>query len=191
MPDGVDFAASDTLGLSVGRDGRVLAGCTTMDYPGFVYRRDHSPPDVPEFLFTSINVNKDYGAKLHRDRTSRKAIAALGAAMAFREAGWPSWRRGRGAAMTCCGASHSTGERFSIVFFQAKNCSSAPEALRTEPTRCGIQVPSTPSCVKAIDLLRVNDFKSFVVPSERKERKKEKFSLEKDKLALEKEKEQR
>ena len=87
MPDGVDFAASDTLGLSVGRDGRVLAGCTTMDYPGFVYRRDHSPPDVPEFLFTSINVNKGYGAKLHRDRTSRKAIAALGAAMAFREAG--------------------------------------------------------------------------------------------------------
>ena len=51
-----------------------------------------------------------------------------------------------------------------------------PETLRTELTRCGIQVPSTPSCVKAIDLLRVNDFKSFVVPSERKERKKEKFS---------------
>ena len=117
--------------------------------------------------------------------------AALGAAMAFREADWPSWRRGLGAAMTCCGASHSTCERFSIVFFQAKNCSSAPETLRTELTRCGIQVPSTPSCVKAIDLLRVNDFKSFVVPSERKERKKEKFSLEKDKLALEKEKEQR
>ena len=40
--------------------------------------------------------------------------AALGAAMAFREADWPSWRRGLGAAMTCCGASHSTCERFSI-----------------------------------------------------------------------------
>ena len=82
MPDGVDFAASDTLGLSVGRDGRVLAGCTTMDYPGFVDRRDHSPPDVPEFLFTSINVNKGYGAKLHRDRTSRKAL--LGARVCTR-----------------------------------------------------------------------------------------------------------
>ena len=45
-----------------------------------------------------------------------------------------------------------------------------------------------PSCVKAIDLLRVNDFKSFVVPSERKEREKENFSLEKGKLALEEDK---
>ena len=29
--------------------------------------KDHLPPEVPEFIFTSVN--KDYGAKLHRDRS--------------------------------------------------------------------------------------------------------------------------
>ena len=51
-----------------------------------------------------------------------------------------------------------------------------PEIGCRRGARSGVAFPFRPSCVKAIDLLRVNDFKSFVVPSERKERKKEKFS---------------
>jgi len=74
MPEGVDFVFSDTIGLIPSRDGRILVTPHTIDFPATVkvltqYLADHLPMELKKngFPFTSINVNKNYAAKLHRD----------------------------------------------------------------------------------------------------------------------------
>jgi len=74
MPEGVKFVSSDTIGLIPSRDGRILVTPYTVDFPATVkvltrYLADHLPAEfgVNGFPFTSINVNKNYSAKLHRD----------------------------------------------------------------------------------------------------------------------------
>eukprot|EP00448_Togula_jolla_P022165 CAMPEP_0170581006 /NCGR_PEP_ID=MMETSP0224-20130122/6810_1 /TAXON_ID=285029 /ORGANISM="Togula jolla, Strain CCCM 725" /LENGTH=517 /DNA_ID=CAMNT_0010904115 /DNA_START=85 /DNA_END=1634 /DNA_ORIENTATION=+ len=72
MPEGEDFVYSDTVGLICGRDGRILPTPQTLDCPSFVkvlsrYLTDRMPPGMSDFPFTSININKNYAARRHRD----------------------------------------------------------------------------------------------------------------------------
>lgn len=72
MPEGVTFVHSDTLGMIPSRDGRAISSRECLDYPNVVrlfcqWLRDRLPEDVKDFGFTSINVNKNYAGRLHRD----------------------------------------------------------------------------------------------------------------------------
>jgi len=73
MPEGTAWVNSDTLGLIAGYDGTVSANAATRHYPSVPrlmcrWLADHMPKDLPQgFMFTSINVNRGYAAKLHRD----------------------------------------------------------------------------------------------------------------------------
>jgi len=71
---GVEFVFSDTIGIIPSRDGRILVTPHTIDFPATVkvlsqYLTDHLPVELRKngFHFSSINVNKNYAAKLHRD----------------------------------------------------------------------------------------------------------------------------
>jgi len=72
LPDGATFVYSDTVGLIPARDGRIMTTPPTIDFPCSVkvlarYLKDNLPADVPFFPFTSININKNYAGRLHRD----------------------------------------------------------------------------------------------------------------------------
>jgi hypothetical protein len=74
MQEGQTWVHSDTIGIIPTRDGRLLVTPATKDYPDFSrvinqYMRDHTPSDLgmDHFPFTSININKAYNGRLHRD----------------------------------------------------------------------------------------------------------------------------
>lgn len=87
MPDGVEWVKSDTLGLLSSYDGTVLVNSATKYYPAVPklmcrWLQDTLPPHLRKggFGFTSINVNRGYAAKLHRDSNNEgpSLIAAFG-----------------------------------------------------------------------------------------------------------------
>lgn len=74
MRDGIEWVNSDTLGLLNTYDGGVVVSGATKHYPSVSrlmsrWLKDHYPSsDIGgEFVFTSINVNRGYAARLHRD----------------------------------------------------------------------------------------------------------------------------
>jgi len=73
MEVGQDWVHSDNVGAVVRRDGLVLPQASTKMYPNFMklltrYINDNLPQDFKgKFAYTSINVNKDYAGKRHRD----------------------------------------------------------------------------------------------------------------------------
>ncbi len=72
MPAGQDSVFSDTLGLVQSHDGRVVATASTRKYKNFFallcrWLQDHRPQELERFVFSSISVNYDYAAKMHRD----------------------------------------------------------------------------------------------------------------------------
>jgi len=74
MPEGSTYVHSDTLGLIRARDGRYMNTEATVLYPDFFkllnrWLQDQRPKEYTEpFPFTSISVNYDYGARIHRDQ---------------------------------------------------------------------------------------------------------------------------
>lgn len=74
MREGVEWVNSDTLGLLNTYDGGVVVSKATQTYPAVPrlmgrWLSDHYPvSDLGgDFVFTSINVNRGYAARLHRD----------------------------------------------------------------------------------------------------------------------------
>uniref|UniRef100_A0A7S4RRD2 Uncharacterized protein n=1 Tax=Alexandrium monilatum TaxID=311494 RepID=A0A7S4RRD2_9DINO len=73
MKPGQTFIYSDTVGLVADRTGHIVAKEETRRYPQFGqflcrWLRDHTPDDLgADFVFTSININKNYAGRLHRD----------------------------------------------------------------------------------------------------------------------------
>ena len=70
-PHGTEFVYSDTLGLVMTRTGKVTATRATLDFP-FLFRILAEWiktwwPSEKKFVFTSINVNANYAARIHRD----------------------------------------------------------------------------------------------------------------------------
>ena len=66
---------SDTLGLSRSRNGKIVCTRATREHPEFMkllcsFVTDTSGVGYAKFPFTSISVNYDYGAKLHRDKNN-------------------------------------------------------------------------------------------------------------------------
>ena len=72
LPDGQNFVFSDTMGLITDRCGGVMSTAYTLAYPHVQrllcqYLQDNGPEEVQKHTFTSINVNKNYAGRLHRD----------------------------------------------------------------------------------------------------------------------------
>ena len=72
MPAGQEAIFSDTLGLVQSHDGRVVATSSTRKYKHFFallcrWLKDHIPQEIERFVFSSISVNYDYAAKVHRN----------------------------------------------------------------------------------------------------------------------------
>jgi len=72
MLPGMTHVYSDTMGLVADRTGHILSKEETRRYP-VVNRlfnrwlRDNMPGDLANFVCTSININKNYAGRLHRD----------------------------------------------------------------------------------------------------------------------------
>jgi len=71
IPEGLDGVKSETLGLVRSRDGRLLTARNTLKHTSVFtllckWLRNNQPNNVT-FPFTSISVNYEYGAKIHRD----------------------------------------------------------------------------------------------------------------------------
>ena len=73
MPEGVDFVHSDTLGLTRDRRGKIGVDAYTRERPNVfsflaLWIRQRRPAEmVHDFPFTSISLNFNYAARLHRD----------------------------------------------------------------------------------------------------------------------------
>merc|ERR1719265_801046 len=72
MQKDVTWVWSDTLGLIRDRMGDIHLTQATKQYPEVVrlfnkWLTDRLPEEARGFKFTSLNVNKDYAAKIHRD----------------------------------------------------------------------------------------------------------------------------
>lgn len=72
MQENVTWVWSDTLGLLRDRIGDIHLTQSSKRYPEFVqvlsqWLTDRLPEEAKGFKFTSLNVNKDYAAKVHRD----------------------------------------------------------------------------------------------------------------------------
>lgn len=86
MKEGQAWVNSDTVGLTVGRDGDVHATKPTFTYPNVMkiltrWIRDRQPPELKgQFHFTSINMNYGYAAERHRDGNNQglSMLAAFG-----------------------------------------------------------------------------------------------------------------
>lgn len=74
MQEGQTWVHSDTVGAIARRDGLILPTPPTMKYPHFMkvmaaYMHDNLPPELKDtFVYTSININKDYAGARHRDQ---------------------------------------------------------------------------------------------------------------------------
>ena len=73
VPEGAPFVFSETLGLVRSRTGKLIMTNITRQYDSVFmlickWLADNMPPGLKHPLpFTSINVNYDYGARIHRD----------------------------------------------------------------------------------------------------------------------------
>ena len=72
-PDGAEFVYSDTLGLVCDRRGAITVDAATRKWPNVfrmlaVWLKQRRPSALSmDFPLTSISVNKNYAARLHRD----------------------------------------------------------------------------------------------------------------------------
>ena len=73
IPDGSEFVYSDTLGLTKDRRGNIAVDAYTRERPSVFtflceWLKQRKPTElVLDFPFTSISLNYNYAAKLHRD----------------------------------------------------------------------------------------------------------------------------
>merc|ERR1719350_814561 len=76
MREGFNWVHSDTIGAMPQRTGTVQLNEEARHYPSVTkllnrWLRGHLPPAMAkQFLWTSINVNKNYAARLHRDKNN-------------------------------------------------------------------------------------------------------------------------
>eukprot|EP00441_Pelagodinium_beii_P038199 CAMPEP_0197650138 /NCGR_PEP_ID=MMETSP1338-20131121/30762_1 /TAXON_ID=43686 ORGANISM="Pelagodinium beii, Strain RCC1491" /NCGR_SAMPLE_ID=MMETSP1338 /ASSEMBLY_ACC=CAM_ASM_000754 /LENGTH=552 /DNA_ID=CAMNT_0043224489 /DNA_START=55 /DNA_END=1713 /DNA_ORIENTATION=+ len=185
MKEGQNFVFSDTLGLVAGYDGSVMVTQATSEYSAVTqifgrWLKDHTPAELQKhgFGFSSINVNANYAAALHRDGNNEgpSMIKAFGEFEGGELNYWGDDDKTHGPVEKCCKAGdkmsvdlgenlllfdgnrgHSVndfkGERYSLVFFCVGLYDRANKAVKAELERCGIQFPSQTGMAAARSLL--------------------------------------
>mmetsp|Transcript_21164 Transcript_21164/g.68467 ORF Transcript_21164/g.68467 Transcript_21164/m.68467 type:complete len:731 (-) Transcript_21164:396-2588(-) len=186
MKESIDFVNSDTLGLLAGYDGTVQVNQSTRHYPAVPHLltrwlKDHLPDECGMkengFHHTSINVNRGYAAKLHRDGNNEgpSMIAAFGEFTGGELNYWPEDDKTKATLdklrqedrktldlrrqllLFDGNRGHSVedfqGERYSIVFFSIGKSHKVNEKQRQLLMDVGIRVPDAKSLVDMKKLL--------------------------------------
>lgn len=154
-PEGRDWVWSDNIGLTRDRLGSIHPTKATTKYPEFTelivkWLMDRLPEECNDFKFTSLNLNKNYGARMHRDGNNfgPSMIAAFGKFSGGELNYWSEdnksckleelpakptqkFQLGDGLALFNGNSAHSVnsfeGQRFSVVYFTA-GCHASAEA---------------------------------------------------------------
>jgi len=183
MPEGSTFVNSDTVGLiKMSTCERTLLTVGTKRYPEFTllitkWLRDRMPEEIKHnFGYTSININKNYAGRLHRDGNNAgpSLIKAFGEFCGGDLNYWPSddkklpledfdesnkvtiniqnnlllFDGNRGHCVNSF-----QGERYSLVFFSLRTWNKVPEEDLEEARRCGVPVPTVPQMTVMQQLL--------------------------------------
>jgi len=176
-PDGAKFVLSDTMGLVSDRSGGIAPTRYTLAYPNCSkvlcdYLQDHYPAEYPKFTFTSINVNKNYAGRRHRDgnNVGPSVIKAFGKFEGGQLQYFPNDDRKyqledlpeadkvaldlkKHMAMFDGRRAHQvtpfSGERYSLVWFTCPRNHKVDKDKKAEMLRCGFQMP-TPKDAKIL-----------------------------------------
>jgi len=185
MRPGQTSILSDTLGLTTDRTGHTLKREETrlyVDFNKLVCRwlHDNLPEELKDsFWFTSININKNYAARLHRDSNNigPSIIKAFGDFEEGRLNYWPEDDHGlhledvpkiardkktldisTGTLLFDGSRAHAVdefkGERYSVVFFSCARFWKAPAVLRKQLTEFGFRIPPRSAVPKMTSTLR-------------------------------------
>eukprot|EP00927_Polykrikos_kofoidii_P059867 TRINITY_DN54988_c0_g1_i1.p1 TRINITY_DN54988_c0_g1~~TRINITY_DN54988_c0_g1_i1.p1 ORF type:complete len:517 (-),score=58.41 TRINITY_DN54988_c0_g1_i1:182-1525(-) len=170
IPDGHDFVFSDTLGLIRDRTGSIHITAVTKLYPDFTriinrYLSERLPPEVSSFKWTSLNLNCNYAARLHRDGNNfgPSFIKAFGDFTGGELSYWPEDDRkvddlddipnhknlkldlSAGLAMFNGNCGHSVedfkGTRYSVVYFTIGCFDKASEECKADLQKLGMAFP--------------------------------------------------
>jgi len=182
-PHGEKFVYSDTIGvIKMSTCERTLMTLGTKRYPEFTqvitrWFRERMPKDLAEdFTYTSININKNYAGRLHRDgnNVGPSFIKAFGEFSGGELNYFPSddkkkpleefddkdklqvnikdnlmlFDGNRGHYVT-----KFKGERYSLVFFSLRTWNKVPAEDRKAAKECGIPLPTPKSMAYAQGLL--------------------------------------
>jgi len=169
-PEGQEYVFSDTVGLLRDRQGDIHVTSSAKSYPEVVrllnkYLSDHMPAEMAGFKWTSLNLNCNYAAKLHRDGSNfgPSFLAAFGDFEGGQLNAWPDDDRHvdklehlkdedkvqldmkKGIVLFNGNSGHSvepfTGQRFSVVYFTAGCFDKAPEECKQELRDLGMVYP--------------------------------------------------
>jgi hypothetical protein len=185
MPDGAKFVHSDTIGIiKMSTCERTLVTVGTKRYPEFTqlitrWLRERMPAELKQqFAYTSININKNYAGKLHRDgnNVGPSFIKAFGD---FRNGALNYWPSDTGEAsledlkekdkmqvnirdnllLFDGNRGHFVqpfqGERYSLVFFSVRTWNKIPKGEMELAKKCGIPIPTEKSMNYVKSLLGV------------------------------------
>lgn len=183
MPEGTKFVHSDTIGIiKMSTCERTLLTVGTKRYPEFTklimkWLKDRMPADLErEFTFTSVNINKNYAGRLHRDgnNVGPSFIKAFGDFKQGELNYWPSDDK-KGPLEELKAKDKVTvnlkdnlllfdgnrghyvnpfkGNRFSLVFFSIRTWNKIPKKDAKEARDCGIPLPTKASMKYAQSLL--------------------------------------
>lgn len=172
MEKGTTWVWSDNLGMTRDRCGSIHPTQATLKYPEVIqvinrWLSQRLPAEVKNFAWTSLNVNKDYAAKIHRDGNNfgPSMIAAFGDFQGGKLNYYPhddglgepdknlckgakqpeKLDIGKGLAMFNGNSSHSVdpfeGNRFSIVFFSMGCHARIEQQYRTKLREMDFVVP--------------------------------------------------
>jgi len=179
QPDGQDWVWSDTLGLLRDRLGDIHLTKPTKGYPEVTmvinkYLQDRLPAEAQSFKWTSLNLNCNYAAKLHRDGNNfgPSMIKAFGDFSGGELNYWPEDDRTAdkleglkekdkvqldlkgGLALFNGNCGHSvndfTGSRYSIVYFTIGAYNNAPQEAKDGLEDLGFKVPAADEDPRAL-----------------------------------------
>ena len=179
MPRDASFVLSDTLGLVSTRTGVVTASRLTKRYPAvfqlFSTWASQAFPLAPRFSFTSVNVNYNYAARIHRDSNNSgpsltKSFGEFhGGALRYwgdddlslslEELGQfaPSVLEAGSLCLFDGRRAHSVepfrGERYSLVFFCTSAFARAREEVLALVSSLGAHIPTGASLQRAVRCL--------------------------------------
>jgi hypothetical protein len=181
-PEGHSFVFSDTMGLVSDRTGGINPTKYTLAYPNVSkvlcdFMRDHLPEGIPSFRFTSINVNKNYAGRRHRDASNvgPSILAALGEFKGGRLYYFPNDDKSldledipKSDMVTLDTRKHMvlfdgrrahqvepfSGERYSLVWFTCPRSDRADAKALAEMQQCGFQVPTKKQIASSLTLLK-------------------------------------
>eukprot|EP00747_Dinoflagellata_sp_TGD_P162056 gnl/TRDRNA2_/TRDRNA2_179232_c0_seq1.p1 gnl/TRDRNA2_/TRDRNA2_179232_c0~~gnl/TRDRNA2_/TRDRNA2_179232_c0_seq1.p1 ORF type:complete len:698 (-),score=165.19 gnl/TRDRNA2_/TRDRNA2_179232_c0_seq1:183-2276(-) len=171
LPNGQNWVWSDTLGLLRDRTGDIHLTPATKSYPEVVelltkWLKDRLPAEAAKkFVFTSLNLNCNYAARIHRDGNNfgPSMIAAFGDFSGGELNYWPeddkgleledlpadksvSLKLGSGLALFNGNSAHSVndfeGSRYSVVYFTLGCHAKCPPDTRDELIKMGVPFPA-------------------------------------------------